>query len=430
MNFSATRSANTLFVQQLAMFLLEYACAQLAAGGHTLRVARSAARLAGCFDCTCDATFLSRHVTMTVSGAGGFPVTMVGVVPDTGLNFRQLVALNNLSWVALDMGLSLEAVNSRFREIMAMPRFQPGVVMLGASVANAAFCRLFGGDIAAMCMVFVATLVALKFRMVLERRHAAPCLSFMLAAFLASVMVSLGILSGMTATPQTAMGASVLFLIPGVPMINSTLDLLTGFPLMAFSRLVRSGLLVSCIGIGLGCTLFLTGLEMATIPPPSPITCLWIDLVLDGIFAAIASMGFAMLSNPDRFLLIASGFLAALGHGLRFYLLQTTSINIIPASLLAALLIGAASACMARRFHIPGEFFSFLALLPMIPGMYAYGAILSTIQFMHVGTVVEALPHLVIFMKDFLAVLFIMCAMAIGAITPLLMQHAAVSVRK
>lgn len=410
-------------IQQLAIFLLEYASAQLASGGQTLRVARSAARISKCFGYSCHATFLSRHITMTISTKKEFPVTIVGTVPGMGLNFRRLVALNRLSWLAIDEKLSFEEIQSRFCEIMAMQHFSRTVLLLGASFANAAFCRLFGGDISAMLFVFAGTFAALAFRQFLDKHHAAPCLSFILAAFVASMIVALAVLSGLSTTPQIAIGSSVLFLIPGVPMINSTLDLLTGYPLMSFSRLVRSGMLVSCIGLGLGSTLFITNFEMGSLTSALPITNLWLDLVFDGMFAAVASMGFAVLSNPGLFLVFCSGLLAALGHSFRLYLLYTGVMGIIPASLMAACLIGVACVGLARRYHIPGEFFSFLALLPMIPGMYAYSVILSTIQFMSASTAIESIVPLVELIKNFLSALFIMCALALGAIAPLIVQH-------
>lgn len=410
-------------LQQTALFLLEYASAQLAAGGQTLRVARTLDRLAKCFGYVCHATFLSRHVTMTLSQTGMMPVTLVGTVPNMGLNFRQLVALNNLSWLAHDRNLSFAEVRGRFGSIMAMRRYHPGFVLLAASIANASFCRLFGGDCIAMLLVFAGTIIALGLRQFMDKRHAAPCLSFMISSFIASIFVAAGTLTDITDTPQVAIGSSVLFLIPGVPMINSTLDLLTVFPLMAFSRLVRSCMLVSCIGLGLGCTLFITGLEMEPVVRLNAGANLCLDLCLDAFLAALASMGFAILSNPGAFVIVAGGFLAAVGHALRLYLLLTMQTGIISASLISALVIGVLCVILAKRFHIPGEFFSFLALLPMIPGMYAYDVILSTINFMNTSAVMEATPYLVTLIKDFLTVMFILCAMALGAITPLLVQH-------
>ena len=40
--------------------------------------------------------------------------------------------------------------------------------------------------------------------------------------------------------------------------------------------------------------------------------------VLDGAFAAVAAIGFAIISNPPRKAILISAFLAAVGHGSRY----------------------------------------------------------------------------------------------------------------
>ena len=40
--------------------------------------------------------------------------------------------------------------------------------------------------------------------------------------------------------------------------------------------------------------------------------------VLDGAFAAVAAIGFAIISNPPRKAILISAFLAAVGHGLSY----------------------------------------------------------------------------------------------------------------
>ena len=49
-----------------------------------------------------------------------------------------------------------------------------------------------------------------------------------------------------------------------------------------------------------------------------------LSVLLDGIFAAIAAIGFAVISNPPRKAILISALLAAVGHALRFYLLNHT----------------------------------------------------------------------------------------------------------
>ena len=50
---------------------------------------------------------------------------------------------------------------------------------------------------------------------------------------------------------------SVLYLVPGVPLINGVIDIVEGYILTGFARLVQASLLIVCIAIGLSFTLLL-----------------------------------------------------------------------------------------------------------------------------------------------------------------------------
>lgn len=101
------------------------------------------------------------------------------------------------------------------------------------------------------------------------------------------------------------------------------------------------------------------------------------DLFQDGFFAAIAAIGFASISNPPRQAYACCAFLAAVGHAVRFGLMQDSLVgmHIIGASTLASFTIGLMAVWLAKMVKCPAETCFFPALLPMIPGMYAYRAI-------------------------------------------------------
>ena len=91
--------------------------------------------------------------------------------------------------------------------------------------------------------------------------------------------------------------------------------------------------------------------------------------VLDGAFAAVAAIGFAIISNPPRKAILISAFLAAVGHGLRYFLMHAHlfTMDIATASFFAAVSIGLLAIPFAKAIHCPAEVFSFPSLLPMIP---------------------------------------------------------------
>jgi len=143
-------------------------------------------------------------------------------------------------------------------------------------------------------------------------------------------------------------------------------------------------------------------------------------VLLDGIMAAIAAIGFAVISNPPKNAILVSAILAALGHSLRFFLIKS-GLDISLATFVAATFIGLLSIVFARIIHCPAEVFSFPSLLPMIPGMFAYRTILSLIRFMQNSDVIKTQGFMLDFFHNGLTTLFILLALVVGVSLPILL---------
>jgi len=103
--------------------------------------------------------------------------------------------------------------------------------------------------------VILATLLGMFIRQQMQKRHYNHFIVFMVSAFSASMFASLTLIPGWT--PDIAIGTSVLFLIPGVPLINGIIDILEGHTVTGTSRLIQATLLVICIATGLAVPLLL-----------------------------------------------------------------------------------------------------------------------------------------------------------------------------
>lgn len=146
-------------------------------------------------------------------------------------------------------------------------------------------------------------------------------------------------------------------------------------------------------------------------------------LISDGLFAAVAAIGFAVISNPPKKAVAASAFLAAIGHAFRYYLLHKTSLDIATSTFLASTLIGILSFGCAKAIHCPNEVFTFPSLLPMIPGMYAYKMFLSLTKFIRCDDP-QAYPNLLIdIFKNGWTAIFILIALVVGVSLPVLLFH-------
>lgn len=80
-------------------------------------------------------------------------------IPALPISFERNSDLSALSWDAVDEHLSLTDLRDRYGELIAKPRMDPIFVLPTVGLANASFCRLFGGDWTAVGIVFTSTLV-------------------------------------------------------------------------------------------------------------------------------------------------------------------------------------------------------------------------------------------------------------------------------
>lgn len=236
----------------------------MGAGVHTSRVERNVSRIAESFGYNVDMTIFQKTILMTVTNWNNIEVkqTSIRKIKPTAINFQVISKLSSLSWDAYDSRLSLEQLKTRYNEIMSEPRMSRWAVLFLVSCANASFCRLFAGDYVSMGIVFIATLVAFFLRQELTAKHANHLTVFTVCSFVASLIAGIATrLDINCTTPDIALGTSVLFLIPGVPLINAIIDLLEGHILTATSRFVNASILVVCIALGLAATLLILGID-------------------------------------------------------------------------------------------------------------------------------------------------------------------------
>lgn len=146
-------------------------------------------------------------------------------------------------------------------------------------------------------------------------------------------------------------------------------------------------------------------------------------LLLDALCSAVAAVGFAAISNPPKHALLFAALLAAFGHALRTYLISGFDVGLITATLVSSLTVGTVSIFFAAIVRCPIEVFTFPALLPMVPGIYAYRTILALMRFLDTHDPVKVQNLITEILRNGLTTLFILAALVIGVAFPLLLFH-------
>ena len=102
-------------------------------------------------------------------------------------------------------------------------------------------------------------------------------------------------------------------------------------------------------------------------------------LVQKSCWAAVATLGFSVLFNVPKYALPYCALIGALGYALRTALMSGGT-GMALATLCAALLIGALATILAQRFAVSGTLFAVGPAIPLVPGRYAFKAVMGLVM--------------------------------------------------
>lgn len=262
-NRDADKAGRRPPVRDTCLFLASYAARLLGCGATCIRIEKNIKRMAAAFGKEAEITIMPRHVHVTVNEPeSDSTFTSSATVVPAAINFNMNTRLSELSWEVADTGISFEATKDKFKDIAATGQENKYAVLMLATLANASFCRLFGGDAAAMAVVTAATFAGLGVKQELIARHVDARIMMMLCAFVSSVLGATAVLFNLGDIPLTAMGTSVLYLVPGIPFLNSFSDMLCRHYICAFCRFTDTIVLTCCLSAGLCAGMLMMGVGM------------------------------------------------------------------------------------------------------------------------------------------------------------------------
>jgi uncharacterized membrane protein YjjB (DUF3815 family) len=105
----------------------------------------------------------------------------------------------------------------------------------------------------------------------------------------------------------------------------------------------------------------------------------WIQIIIKSLLGGCAAIGFGVLFNVPPRLLISIFILGMVGILLKISLSEM-GLNIILSSFVGASTIGVISIQTSHTKHAPPLVFSIPAVIPMIPGIFTYRAMLGMIK--------------------------------------------------
>ena len=241
--------------KKFSKFLTDYATTLLECGATTVRIEKNVLRIAEAYGYKSEINIYPLHVEVWLKRLADKDNELIAMnkkIQKSAINFNTVSELSRLSWQCYDLHLDLDEAIRRYEDVLSTPRIPFWVVAVLTSLANASFCRLFGGDFMSMLIVVIATVAGFYSKDVRISRYKIDFrLAIIVCSCISAILSCSGHVFGLGDTPDIALATSVLYLVPGIPYLNSVSDFINGHYISAISRLIQSCIITVCLAVGL-----------------------------------------------------------------------------------------------------------------------------------------------------------------------------------
>ena len=362
--------------------LLRFGTLMLRAGNPSFRVHEAIGLLARRFAIDSLALLVTLNGMTATAQRGAERTTLAVNVAPVGINVRRLGALERLV-EETSPGLTVAQLTAQLDAIEAAPPLRP-VVVVGVAVgfASAAFAYLNGGTVAVLLAAFVAGGLGQMLRgLLLAKRlnqYAVTALCAVFASGLYCLVTTLQDRTGVMAGNAAGFISSVLFLVPGFPLVAALLDLLQHQTIAGLARLAYGTMVLLAAAFGLYVVAAVAGLAVVP-PPPPPAEGPAATLALRGLASFIGGCGFSILYNSSRRTVLVVGVLALIGNELRLGL-HDLGLALPPATFIGAFTVGLLAGIMRSGLREPRIAFTVPGIIIMVPGLYAFQTVVQFAQ--------------------------------------------------
>lgn len=388
--------------------LTQFGASMLRAGNTAIRTRELMEAMALKLGFDAIAINLSLDSITTNARHSGQWTTIMRMLGPPGVNAWRIGQLEQLA-KAIEKSTAPHEIAAKLQDIdSAAPLYSKAQIAIAIGLASGSFAFLNGVGVPEIIAAAAGGGVGQLLRWSLSHRqlnqYGVAALSAVAASGTYVLLTALAKSFGVEAVSySTGFIASVLFLIPGFPLIAALFDLLQYQTVAAMSRFAYGLMILLAVAFGLSFVIGLAGVEMSR--QPAVELPYLTKLILRCMASFVAACGFAISFNSPRQAVFAAGILGLAANDMRL-LLVDAGMMLAPAAFLGALMIGVLALVLNRHVNIPPMATTVAPIVIMIPGLYAF----QMFALFNQGRVLEALQASALLS-------FVVGALAIGLAT-------------
>lgn len=237
--------------------LLEIGTLLMSAGANTNRVRLTMQRIANGYQYDADFLITHRAIMLTIHKEEKLVFNEIRQAKGLLPNFRMVSGLSKLSWRIADEPLSVPKVREEVNRLRSLPHYPRILVLAVVALACSSFCRLAGGNFIEMLVVYVGAFTGLFVKQELAKKKMNAYIGVFLSAFSTTLITGGLAFFNLYSHDHVAYITAILYLVPGIPLINSISDILDGYSLNGGLRAVNGFVISFAISAGLLLALFI-----------------------------------------------------------------------------------------------------------------------------------------------------------------------------
>lgn len=250
-------------IEKYNELLLDIGSTLMISGANCGRIDRNIKRIADVLGLDIESFFSFNGIILTtkMKDNPSEKATHYKRLPSHGVHFGILTETSLLSWRAVSDGLSYEEIYQEFENIKKIKHHNRYQTLILVALACASLCLLAGGDLIDASFALVGSFLGLFTRQELIKKKFNLMIAIILASLVTCVVCSVNVFFNIGAMPEKGLATAVLYLIPGVPLVNGVTDFIEGYVTTGLARGFHAGFILLCIAVGMAISILIFGID-------------------------------------------------------------------------------------------------------------------------------------------------------------------------